>query len=308
MHAFLRSAAIAVLTAAAAVAAHAQTKVTLGHTGVAEYLGAFVAQEEGFFRKHGLDVTFQQVAGGALVPGLQGGSLQMATLPPTNLLLANDGGLDLVAVAGTSTFEKSDQNVGLLVGTSAGIGHARDLVGKKVGVPSIGGFLYVMARKWVVDQGVDPRQVNFVEVNFPQTADLLKGGTIHAGVSADPFLKRAVASGAARPLAYFAETLPPQTTGVFYGTTRQWAVANPAAIRGFRAAVAEAVAFAEKNPQAARAHLAKYIKLPPEVLASIPMPRLYADVTEPQMRYWVDTMHEMGLVKTKANAAQLIAR
>src|SRR4051812_6575740 len=168
---FLRQAA-AVLFATAVLAANAQTKMTLGHTGVAEYLGAFVAQEEGFFRKHGLDVTFQQVAGGALVPGLQGGSLQMATLPPTNLLLANEGGLDLVAVAGTSTIEKGDQNVGLLVGTSAGIENAKDLAGKKLGVPSIGGFLYVMARKWVVDQGVDPKQVNFVEVNFPQTADL----------------------------------------------------------------------------------------------------------------------------------------
>lgn len=303
---FLKHAAVALL-ATAAFAAQAQTKITLGHTGVAEYLGAFVAQEEGFFKKHGLDVGFQQVAGGALVPGLQGGSLQMATLPPTNLLLANDAGLDLVAVAGTSVFEKSDTNVGLLVGADAGIASPKDLVGKKLGVPSIGGFLYVMARKWVIDQGIDPRQVSFVEVNFPQTADLLKSGTIHAGVSADPFMKRAVATGA-KPLAYFAAGLPAETTGVFYGTTREWAKANPVAVKGFHAAIADAVAFSQKNPDAARAHMGKYIKLPAPVLASIPMPRLYADVTEPQMRFWVDTMAEMGLTKSKANAASLIAR
>ena len=307
MNPFKRTAAAALL-AVIAMAAQAQTRITLGHTGVAEYLGAFVAQEQGFFKKQGLDVTFLQVAGGALVPGLQGGSLQMATLPPTNLLLANDGGLDLVAVAGTSVFDKADQNVGLLVGAASGIAAPKDLVGKKIGVPSIGGFLYVMARKWIIDQGVDPRQVSFVEVNFPQTADLLKSGTIQAGVSATPFLQRAVDSGAARPLAYFAASLPQQTTGVFYGTTREWAMANPAAIKGFRAAIAEAVAFAEKNPQAARADLAKYIKLPPEVLASIPMPRLYADVTEAQLRYWVDTMAEMGLTKSKADPSRLVAR
>ena len=306
MRSIMKRAVVALLTAAA-LAAQAQTKMTLGHTGVADYLGAFVAQEEGLFRKHGLDVTFQQVAGGALAPGLQGGSLQIATLPPTNLLLANEGGLDLVAVAGTSVIEKGDQNTGLLVGTASGIEGAKDLAGKKLGVPSIGGFLYVMARKWVSDQGVDPRQVNFVEVNFPQTGDLLKSGSIQAGVSAEPFLKRAVATGAAKPLAYFADTLPPQTTGVLYAGTRQWAAAHPAAIQGFRAAMAEAVAFADSHPQAARAHLGKYIKLPPEVLASIPMPRLYAPVAEAQLRFWVDTMHGMGLVKTKANPAQLIA-
>jgi len=301
-------AAAAAMLVIATMTAQAQVTVTLGHTGVAEYLGAFVAQEEGFFKKNGLDVKFQQVAGGALVPGLQGGSLQMATLPPTNMLLANDGGLDLVSVAGTSVFEQSDQNAGLLVGLNSGITTAKELVGKKVGVPSIGGFLYVMARKWVADKGVDPRQVNFVEVNFPQTADLLKSGTIDAGVSAEPFIKRAVGAGYGTVLAYFAADLPPQTTGVFYGTTRAWAAANPGSIKGFRAAIAQAVAFTEKNPQAARAHLAKYIKLPPEVLASIAMPRLSAEVTEPQLRYWVDTMSQLGLTKTKVNAAELIAR
>ncbi|TWO72928.1 metal ABC transporter substrate-binding protein [Caenimonas sedimenti] len=305
---YIRSVAVALATCVVAVAAQAQTKITLGHTGVAEYLGAFVAQEEGLFKKHGLEVTLQQVAGGALVPGLQGGSLQMGTLPPTNLLLANEGGLDLVFVAGTGVFEKTDQNVGLLAGAGSGITSAKDLVGKKVGVPSIGGFLHVMARKWVADRGVDPKQVNFVEVNFPQTADLLKAGTIQAGVSATPFIGRAIQSGSGTALAYFPADLPPQTSGVFYGTTRQWAAANPQAVKAFRAAIADAVAMADKNPQAARAHMGKYIKLPPEVLASIPMPRLMADVTEPQVKYWVDTMNEMGLIKSRPQAAQIIVR
>ena len=305
---FFKQTAAATLMVLTAVVSHAQTKITIGHTGVAEYLGAMVAHEEGFFKKQGIDVSFQQVAGGSMVPGLQGGSLQMVTLPPTNLLLANDGGLDLVAVAGTSVFDKADQNVGLLAGPTSGITSAKDLVGKKVGVPSIGGFLYVMARKWIADRGVDVKQVNFVEVNFPQTANLLKNGSIHAGVSAAPFMASAVQSSSGSVLAYFAADLPPQTTGVLYVTTREWAKANPAAVTGFRTAIAEGVAFVEKNPQAARAHLTKYIKLPPEVLAAVPMPRLYADVTEPQLRFWVDTMNEMGLTKTKANAAQLIVR
>ncbi|QJW83765.1 ABC transporter substrate-binding protein [Ramlibacter terrae] len=148
--------------------------------------------------------------------------------------------------------------------------------------------------------------MSFVEVNFPQTADLLKSGSIHAGVSADPFLKRALGTGA-KPLAYFAATLPPQTTGVFYGTTRQWATANPAAVRGFRAAIAEAVAFTEKNPQAARAHgqvhqaAAGSAGLDPD---AAPVRRRDGAAAALLGRHhaW------LGLVKTKANAAQLIAR
>ena len=175
-------------------------------------------------------------------------------------------------------------------------------------MPSIGGSLYVMARKWISDRGVDAQKVNFVEVNFPQTADLLKSGSIQAGVSAEPFLKRAVTSGAARPMAYFAADMPPQTTGVVFATTRPWAAANAAAVKAFRAAIVEGAAFAAKNPVAARAHVAKYIKLPPEVLAAMTMPHLQPEITDAQLRYWIDTMADMGLVKARANPAALIVR
>jgi len=284
----------------------AQTKITLGHTGVADYLASMVAQEQGFFKKRGLDVTFQQVAGGALVPGLQGGSLQIATLPPTNMLLAIDGGLDLVVIAGTSATTKDDRNMGLLVGAASGISGPKGLVGKKVGVPSIGGSLYVLARKWIADQGVDVEKVKFVEVNFPQIGDMLRGGTIDAGVSADPFLQRIVKSGTGSVLAYFAASLPEDTSGVFYGTTRKWADANPQALKAFKEAIEEGVRFVKANPDAARADLAKYLKLPAPVLATIPTPRLKAEVTPPQLQFWIDTLYDMRMINKKPDAASLI--
>lgn len=308
MHWIKKACCALAFTFAATSGAHAQTKITLGHTGVADYLASFVAQERGFFKKHGLEVTFQQVAGGALAPGLQGGSLQMATLPPTNMLLGIDGGLDLVAVAGTSVTAKTDENFGLLAGAPSEIHKPEDLVGKKVGVPSIGGSLYVLARKWIADQGIDTGKVNFVEVNFPQTGDLLKSGTIDAGVSADPFLPRAVKAGNARVLAYFPAFLPENTSGVFYATTRKWAEANQAAVGQFRAAIAEAIEFTKANPEAAREDLAKYIKLPAPVLASIPTPRLSAEASPEQLSFWIDTMHGMELIRAKPDAGAIIAK
>ncbi len=299
---------LAVLALLVAGPVWAQTKISLVHTGIAAYTSAFVAKEQGFFKKRGLDVTLQQVAGGVLIQGLQGGSAQIATVPPTNLLLAIEGGLDLVAVAGASVSQKDDQTAAFVIATNAGITTPKDLIGKKIGVPSIGGYLYVMARKWIIDQGIDPAAVNFVEVNFPQAADLMKNGAIQASALSDPFLQRAVQNGVAKPMDYFAAILPPQTTGVLYASTRRWAEANPEAVKAFREAIAEGVAFTEKNPDAARADMAKYIKLPPEALAATVMPRLMANVTEEQIGYWVNTMHGMGLIKTRPDAAKLIVR
>lgn len=308
MHWLKKTCCALALGLATASIGYAQTSITLGHTGAADYLASFVAQERGFFKKHNLNVTFQQVAGGALAPGLQGGSHQIATLPPTNLLLGVDGGLDLVVISGTAVTTKTDKNSGLLAGAPSSVHKAEDLLGKKVGVPSIGGSLYVLARKWISDQGVDTSKVNFVEVNFPQTGDLLKNGTIDAGVSADPFLPYAISAGKARVLTYFPASLPENTAAVFYASTRKWADANPQAVSQFRAAIAEAIQYIEANPQAAREDLAKYIRLPAPVLAAIPTPRLQEQVTPEQLAFWIDTMHDMGLIRSKPDPNALIAK
>ena len=56
------------------------------------------------------------------------------------------------------------------------IKEAKDFVGKKVGAPGIGAFLQVLFRKWLIEKGVDPESVNFVEVTFPTMSDALKSG------------------------------------------------------------------------------------------------------------------------------------
>ena len=43
----------------------------------------------------------------------------------------------------------------------------KDFVGKKVGAPGLNAFLHVLFVKWLVEKGVDPKSVNFVEVTFP---------------------------------------------------------------------------------------------------------------------------------------------
>jgi len=300
---------VATLIVSASVhTAQAQTTVRLGYTATTQWLAAYVAQREGIFKKHGLDVLLQEVPGGALVPGLQGGSLDLITLPPTNTILAVEGGLDLVFAAGTAVTEKTDKDVGIVVASGSAIASPQDLVGKKVGVPSIGGFLYVMSRKWIADRGVDARKVSFVEVGFPQVPDLLKSGTIQGAVSTSPFLDRAVQAGSGTVLSYFLADLPSGTAGAYYTTSRQWAEANAEAIGAFRASIEEAAALAKEKPDIARAHMAKFVKLPPQVLASVAMPHLDPKVTEAQVTFWIDTMYELGMIKNKPTASTLIVK
>ena len=42
--------------------------------------------------------------------------------------------------------------------------------------PGLGAFLHVLFVKWLVEKGVDPKRVNFVEVTFPTMTDIVKSG------------------------------------------------------------------------------------------------------------------------------------
>jgi len=288
--------------------ASAQTKIVLGHTGIADYVAAFVAKEQGLFAKRGLDVELLTIPSGAAASGLQSNSIQISTLPPTTLLQAVEGGLDLVALAGTSTIPRSGPNPALVVKKGSAAKAAADLAGKKIGIPSLGGTLHVMARKWARDQGADDRKISFVEANFPAMADLIKGGTLDGAVLADPFLGRALAADVAQVLAPLAAGMPENTSGIFYGARRDWIAANTTAAKAFRDAITEGAEVATRNPDAAREAIAKYTRLPPPVVAALPLPPLKPDIGDDQLQFWIDTMRAQDLLKINPKAASLVWR
>jgi NitT/TauT family transport system substrate-binding protein len=93
-----------------------------------------------------------------------------------------------------------------------------------------------------------------------------------------------------------------------YGTTQDWLQKNPAQARAFREALDEGIAFHAKNPDAARANMGKYLRLPPDVLATLAVPALSTHVTEPQVRFWADAMQAQGMLKNPLQSADLIVR
>ncbi len=89
--------------------AHAATKVTIGYTPVTANLGAYVAVDEGFFAKHGIDAKMVQIPIGTDIPAaLISNSIQVGAPTPTVVLQANDAGLDLVLLTATSVFPNPD--------------------------------------------------------------------------------------------------------------------------------------------------------------------------------------------------------
>jgi NitT/TauT family transport system substrate-binding protein len=286
-------------------------KITFGYTAVTDFTSVFVAAEEGMFKKRNLEVELKFIPINSTIPAaIQSDSLNMGGPTPSVFLQAVDAGLDHVVVAGGGVTSKSITGFGLVAKAGSGIRTAKDCVGRKVGVPGLGAFLHVTFRAWLKQNGVDPKQVDFVEVSFPQHGDLLRGGSIEAVVTADPFMSRITDSGVGYVASYYSTFLPEGNPTIIYTAKRDWVQKNAGQVKAFREAVQEAAAFImqAKNNEKVRTAIGKYIKLPPEVLAKAQISPPGPVVTEKQLSYWVGLMKDQDMLKSNLNVANLLVK
>jgi NitT/TauT family transport system substrate-binding protein len=301
---------LATACAATALPAWSQTtRIVFGYTAVTDFASVFVAAEEGYFKKRQLDVELKFIPLNSTIPAaIQSDSLQIGGPTPSVFLQAVDGGLDHVVVAGGGVTSKTITGFGLVARAGSGLKTPQDCIGKKIGVPGLGAFLHVTFRAWLKQSGVDYKKVHFIEASFPQHGDLLRGGSLDAVVTADPFMSRITDSGAGYVASYYSTFLAEGNPTIIHTAKREWVQKNPAAARAFREAVQEAAAFMllPQNNGKVRAAIGKYIKLPPEVLARMQISPPGPVVTEKQLSYWVTLMKDQEMLKTEPKVSQLI--
>jgi NitT/TauT family transport system substrate-binding protein len=285
------------------------TKIVVGYTATADFASGFIAADQGLFKKRNLDVEFKLVPLNSQLPAaVQSDSVTFGGTTVSVLLQAIDGGLDHMAVAGSGVTWKGQDSFGAVVRADVAYAKPDDFVGKKVGAPGLGAFLHVLFRNWLIDNGVDYKKVTFVEVGFPQMADVLKGGNVDGVVTGEPVMGRIVQAGIGKQVTSFTDNLKGDLPIIVYSATRKWVEANPAAARAFQEAVAEGAAIANKDADAVRASVANYIKMPPAVIASMKLGRWNAKVTEEGMAGWVDIMKRQDMLRTPIDANKIIVR
>ncbi|WP_051904133.1 ABC transporter substrate-binding protein [Neorhizobium vignae] len=290
--------------------AAAQTKISIGCTATTDCASSAVALQEGIFKKNGLDVTMVLIGINSTIPAaLLSNSLQIGGPTPPTFLQAVDGGLELVAVAGASATAPSTVDTVAVVATAAsGIKGPKDFVGKKVGSPGIGAFLQVLFSKWLIENGVDPKKVNFVEVGFPTMNDALKSNAVDAVITAEPIMSRIIASGTGTAAGYFLEKLPERRPQILYSSTRAWADANAAALKAFRTSIEEGAKIANENPDKGRKAIADFTKIPMDVLSKQKLTTADAKIDKEQLDWWVSTMNEQNMLQGKPDTAALIQK
>jgi NitT/TauT family transport system substrate-binding protein len=288
--------------------ASAADKLVIGLVpGVANAV-IYVAQERGVFAKNGLDVSFINGNGSVLVSGVVSGSMTLAGPTVPTLLQGIDNGLELSVVSGLNTISREHLEYSVVVGTKAKIEKAADFSGKTIGINTIGALLHVLFQSWLSNNGVNPSTVRFVEVPFPQMADVLRQGTVDAVVAVQPFIDRIVASKVGTNGPDFVKSLPDGLPIIAIAGSNKWVAANKDIVGRFRQSLKEAEALILQDETKAKADVNVFLKMPPEVVAQVPLPAVALDVDPAKLQVFIDTMTSMSLLQNDIKPAAIIAK
>jgi NitT/TauT family transport system substrate-binding protein len=302
----LRLVSALVMLGCGSVGAAEPTKMRLGFSGSAGFVSAMVAKDQGFFEKHNLDVEMVFVTKGSIiVPSILGGSLEAGTMTSPSLIRGVEANMGLVALTATNVNSQDNPTSSLALRNGLEITNPKDLEGRKIGSAGVGGVLDITFRQWALDHGVNVRKLTFVEVGFPQMADMLKGGQIDAATISEPYLSRMVEVKAGqRGIPYFRDFPEGMIMGAFVAK-KEWADKNREAAFNFRAAIADAVDLLRMDPAVAYPSLEKHLKLPADVVKSLPKVDVAVEISDEQLQFWNKVSKDQGLTTELVDVSKI---
>ena len=235
-----------------AAAAGAQTKMTIA-TGVDPVFSAYyVAQQEGLFKKHGLDVRINTgPSGSAMVAFLVNGQIESAF--GSEIAGVSNHNLDpnVVVVAQATRLVRW---IGLV---GRNVDNLDQLKGKKVGVArGSGGEVFWLA---MLDKlKLNAADYTVVNVEAPEMVAALERGNIDAYAVWEPWVTRGLAAVKNTKVLRTQEGILEQ--GVFIYMNQGWIKKNPAQAEGFVRALVEATAIINKDRARAAKDVSAFLK------------------------------------------------
>jgi NitT/TauT family transport system substrate-binding protein len=251
------------------------TKLNVGTIAIVDVAPIYLGKQKGFFTEQNLDVTLQAGSGGAVtIPAVVSGQDQFGFANVTSLLVAQTKGLPvkMVAAGNSSTGTAGSDFAAIVTPAGSSIQNAKDLAGKTVAVNNLNNVGDTTVRAAVRKAGGDATAVKFVEFPFPDMPAALANKRVDAAWVVEPFLTVARNQGNKVVSWNLVDTAPNMMVAAYF-TTNAYAGKNPDVVRRFAAAMEKSLQYASDHPDEARAALANYTKITPDVAAKITLPK-----------------------------------
>lgn len=230
-------------TAAGATGGAGETSLRVAVAPI-QFETAYLAEEQGMFKKHGLDVEIVSGADpAALLAQVVSGDVDIAIGSWINVATSAAKGVPVSVIGGNGLVDDKAENSGVLVDKDSGITALEQLAGKTIGVVGVksGGDIPVLQA--LEGAGIDVNTVKEVAIPYAGMQAALEQGTVDAVVPADSFYHQMVDAGfvsISNPVREYQGNMPVTV----WTAKKDWLAGEGSeAAKKFTAAMTEAVAF-----------------------------------------------------------------
>jgi ABC-type nitrate/sulfonate/bicarbonate transport system substrate-binding protein len=253
---FLRLAAIAFLLLGVASPSSAQMKVRLNWTAIAgNQSGLWMAHEEGFFKRNGLDVELLHIPSTSrAIQTMLAGEIAISFVDGRTAVQSNLRGADIIMLAAVV-----NRHVFSFMARPE-IKRLSDLKGKKIGITRIGSTTHTIAMYVTSQAGLRPGEYQILPlVEVPNILTALLAGQIDAGPLSPPTNIRARKAGLNEIVDLARDG--PEYVSVALGSTGSYVRANEEITRRVMRSYGEAVHHLKTNKAAALRVIQKYTRV-----------------------------------------------
>lgn len=247
---------VGVLMALFSVPASAQQKARINWTAVTgAQSGMFMAQQEGLFKKNGLDIELIHIPSSSRgIQAILAGEIGFSFMDGNNEVQADLKGANIALVAGAT----NRQVFSLMARPD--IKRIIDLRGKKIGITRIGSSTHTSALFALGSAGLKPADYQILPLmEVPNIFTALAAGQIDAGVVSPPTNSRARKAGFNELMNLAKEG--PEYVSVGVGTSRSYIKANEDIVRRVVRSYAEGVQIFKSNKAAALKMIQNQLKV-----------------------------------------------
>ena len=257
---WLASGAAAIATAVARpAAAQSLDSISVGLGLIEAHAEGYYAQEQGFFTKHGLNVTLKQLRNGATIAAaVASGDIQAGCSTILQLTQARGHGLPFALLAAGAVHDgRIAHTVALAVPLASKIAAPKELNGKTIAISTLNGLDQLVTAVLVDKNGGDSSTLKFVELSPPSMPEALAQGRVDAASLEDPELSEAAPR--IRSLGDGEDAIAQRFVTTAWFTTNEWLGKNASIAQRFAQAIFDAGAWANANPVPAALVLQKYL-------------------------------------------------
>jgi NitT/TauT family transport system substrate-binding protein len=288
-------------------AADGTTAITVLRSTGSTFEPLYIAQDQGFFKEAGLNVTIKPGAQDTSqnAPSVLNGEAQFAMTDSSGFLKAAAQKLPVRIVSNIqAATTKTPPSDGLLVKKDSTIKTYKDLEGKTVGLSALGGTLQFICEYSAKQAGGDPSKIKFVALPLTSLNDSVLQGKVDAVYTFATFLDAGKAAGLTA-IGIGTNALPGLPQALLF-SSEAWLAKNGDTAKKFNTAMTKAYEYANAHPDAVREVDTKYTKLPPDYIKNRSIQLFSAPIDTTVLQTVVTNMVDFGLLKTAPDSGALL--